>query len=48
MIGVNVVDTPPEFIASFFQTDFRWSDVVAEAYQFDAQNLYRNRFEKDQ
>jgi len=45
MIGVNVVDTPPEQIAAFFSTAIRWSDVSDEAERFDPTDLYRRRFE---
>lgn len=47
MIGVNVVDTPPEQIAAFFQIGSRWTDIVSEANEFDTQYLYRDRFEEN-
>lgn len=43
MIGVNVVDTPPQKIAAFF-SDLQWSEVMAEANQFIVDGLYEKRF----
>nr|VFJ51097.1 MAG: Galactose-1-phosphate uridylyltransferase [Candidatus Kentron sp. DK] len=45
MIGVNVVDTTPEMIASFFDSSIRWSDVAKKAEKFNASDLYQSRFE---
>jgi len=45
MIGVNVVDTPPNQIEMYFTTSIRWSDVAREADGFDVDRLYRQRFD---
>lgn len=45
MIGVNVVDTPPDQIAAFFSTSVRWSDIDREIPNFDPNILYGSRFD---
>ena len=44
MIGVNVVDTPPETITTFFQNGIRWSDVEKEYASLNFDQLYEARF----
>lgn len=43
MMGVNVVDTPPDKIQAFFST-VRWSDVVKGAAKSNFDAMYRQRF----
>ena len=47
MMGVNVVDTPPEKIEALFSSSIRWKDIEQQASSFDATNLYCKRFDSE-
>ena len=46
MLGVNVVDTFPEDISSFFQLNVRWRDIAAAARKFDPQANLKKRYQE--
>jgi len=46
MIGVNVVDTPPDYIRMIFETETRWRDLMQRAKEMQTGNLYEDRFPK--